>query len=224
MVPVFYFPLSSLTPSQPPPYYDRIRIIIWHYRKWVHEIRNNYHTHLRCEQPQPQFPRLIVISVSWTNVTEWSSANGGNGNATRGKTEKLNFQATEHVRSPHNCVAVWFPSVSSSVTRFSCRLLWCALTWPCLCVTSAWEDYAVALLEGKRMESCGGGGELFSWHGYCCINLTLRVNELASRPTSVAPSSSSTSCDLGGNVTCKHDTLYLCGRTESAVVSSYCLC
>jgi hypothetical protein len=44
---------------------------------------------------QPQFLR-IVISLSWTHVTEWSSANWGNGNATRGKTEKLNFQATGH--------------------------------------------------------------------------------------------------------------------------------
>jgi hypothetical protein len=34
-------------------------------------------------------------SRSWTPVSEWSSANWGNGNATRGKT-KLNFQATGH--------------------------------------------------------------------------------------------------------------------------------
>jgi hypothetical protein len=44
---------------------------------------------------QPQLPR-IVISLNWTHVTEWSSANWGNGNATRGEAEKLNFQATEH--------------------------------------------------------------------------------------------------------------------------------
>jgi hypothetical protein len=42
-----------------------------------------------------QFPR-IVISLSWTDVTEWSSANWGKGNAISRNTEKLNFQATEH--------------------------------------------------------------------------------------------------------------------------------
>jgi hypothetical protein len=44
---------------------------------------------------QQQFPR-IVISLSWTRVTEWGSTNWGNGNATPRKTEKLNFQAAEH--------------------------------------------------------------------------------------------------------------------------------
>jgi hypothetical protein len=45
---------------------------------------------------QPEFPR-IVISLSWTHVTEWSRANWGNGNATSRKTEKLNCMTTEHV-------------------------------------------------------------------------------------------------------------------------------
>jgi hypothetical protein len=44
---------------------------------------------------QPQFPR-IVTSMSWTHVTEWSSANWRDGNATHGKTEEFNFQATEY--------------------------------------------------------------------------------------------------------------------------------
>jgi hypothetical protein len=44
---------------------------------------------------QLQFP-ITVISLSWTHVTERSSENWGNSNATHGKTEKLNFQAMEH--------------------------------------------------------------------------------------------------------------------------------
>jgi hypothetical protein len=41
---------------------------------------------------QPRFPR-IVISLNWTHVNEWSSANWGNGNASRGMIEELNLQA-----------------------------------------------------------------------------------------------------------------------------------
>jgi hypothetical protein len=38
---MFYFPLSSLfKPSQPPPYYDKIGIILWNYTREVGEIKN----------------------------------------------------------------------------------------------------------------------------------------------------------------------------------------
>jgi hypothetical protein len=44
---------------------------------------------------QPWFPRT-VINQSWTHVTDWSSANWVNSNATCRKADKLNFQVTEH--------------------------------------------------------------------------------------------------------------------------------
>jgi hypothetical protein len=67
---------------------------------------------------QPWFPK-IIISLSWTNVIEWSSENWGNGNATRGQTETLNFLATEHdslltIELPRR-----FLEISRSVTPFN---------------------------------------------------------------------------------------------------------
>ena len=44
---------------------------------------------------KPEYP-IILISQSWTCVTECSSANWGEGHATRREAEKINFQATEH--------------------------------------------------------------------------------------------------------------------------------
>jgi hypothetical protein len=67
---------------------------------------------------QPQFPR-IIFSTSWTHVTEWISANWGNGNATHGETEKLNFQATEHASLLTIEMPRGFLEIICSVTRFS---------------------------------------------------------------------------------------------------------
>jgi hypothetical protein len=53
------------------------------------------HTKETGNRNTTEFSRT-VNSLSWTHVNEWSSTNWGCGNATRGKTEKLNFQATEH--------------------------------------------------------------------------------------------------------------------------------
>jgi hypothetical protein len=51
-------------------------------------------------QPQRNRDFLELLSDSWIHVSEWSNANWGNGNATRGETEKLNFQAPEHATLP----------------------------------------------------------------------------------------------------------------------------
>jgi hypothetical protein len=49
---------------------------------WVHFRSFHRHVGPRAHQGnwQPQFPRT-VISLSWTDVTEWSSTNCGKGNA-----------------------------------------------------------------------------------------------------------------------------------------------
>jgi hypothetical protein len=56
------FSLSSLfTPSQPPPYYDRISIIIWHCGTEVHGIKNYNHVLSRTNTP------------SWSDVSNKSN-------------------------------------------------------------------------------------------------------------------------------------------------------
>jgi hypothetical protein len=67
---------------------------------------------------QPRFTR-IVISLIWTHVSEWNSTNWGNSNATRRKTEKLNFQAMEHAILLTIKLLQGFLEISCSVTRFS---------------------------------------------------------------------------------------------------------
>jgi hypothetical protein len=73
---------------------------------------------------QPQFSR-IVIRLSWTRGTEWSSANWGNGNATRGGLRNSTpRQLSKPVFSQLRWA--WFLSVTCSnvLLWFICLLRW----------------------------------------------------------------------------------------------------
>jgi hypothetical protein len=58
---------------------------------------------------QPQFPRTI-ISLSWTHVTEWSSANWGNGNT---------VSSISAAQADNSFRKLWL--------RCGCQFPWCAL-------------------------------------------------------------------------------------------------
>jgi hypothetical protein len=68
--------------------------------------------------------------MSWAQVSECSSANWGNGNATRGETDIPNFQTTEHA-SLLTIVLDWIAVAIPRYQLFCNALQWfiCLLRW-----------------------------------------------------------------------------------------------
>jgi hypothetical protein len=103
---MFYFPLSSLlTPSQPPPYYIRISIFIWHNRREVHEIKKFNHI------------------ISWENTPTWDDVSNYS-NISFLSVRLLIWKPVAYLKSVTflgncNCVAVasFFGVPSSSQSR-----------------------------------------------------------------------------------------------------------
>jgi hypothetical protein len=95
----------------------------YHEWPWWPTVRPGAHWGNWQPQRNRDFRQLLK---SWKHVSEWGSANWGNGNATRGETEKLNFQATVHdslltIELPSGFLEI---SCSVALQWFICLLRW----------------------------------------------------------------------------------------------------
>jgi hypothetical protein len=86
---------QAVPSSREPDLYSEGSCSTWHWLYWVRPFVIFLSVSKKIPKEYSK-GEGILISLSSTHVTEWNSANCGNGNATRGKREKLNFQATEH--------------------------------------------------------------------------------------------------------------------------------